>query len=137
MYVIIAYISIDDCCIANKIPDYRVKITSNDVARFVNVIFTIDNDRIGQEKDMLKERFDIIGQLYEEIADFKGRGGISPTAIVLSPAAFEWLLAVFQEDERILGISPINTERWTYSTGQDTLRIIIDESLDDYTLKVS
>ena len=82
---------------------------------------------------MLRERFDLVTQLHEEIAKFRESHGIEPKAVLMSPSAFEWLIAIFQEDRRILGISPINTADWTYDTGTDTIQLRIDESLDDYT----
>ena len=85
---------------------------------------------------MLRQRFDLITELHEEIVSFREGKGIEPKVIILSPNAFEWLLAVFQEDERVLGVSPIDTENWTYNTGIESLKILIDELLDDYTIKV-
>ena len=85
---------------------------------------------------MLKERFDLVTQLHDEILRFRILHDIAPETIILSPAAFEWLLAVFQEDKRILGVSPINTDDWTYDTGISTLQIMIDETLDDYSIDV-
>jgi len=85
---------------------------------------------------MLRERFDLVTQLHEEIAKFRETRGIEPKAVMMSPAAFEWLIAIFQEDRRILGVSPVNTSDWTYDTGVETVQLLIDEALDDYTLKV-
>ena len=85
---------------------------------------------------MLKERFDLVTQLHGEIAKFRESSGIPPKAIILSPSAFEWLLAIFMEDKKILGVSPIDVRNWTYNDGTETLQIIIDESSDDYTVVV-
>lgn len=85
---------------------------------------------------MLRERFDLITELHEEIVRFREHKGIEPQAIMLSPTAFEWLLAIFREDKQLLGVSPVNTENWTYNTGVESLQILIDETLDDYTVRV-
>jgi hypothetical protein len=88
------------------------------------------------DKTMLRQRFDLITELHEEIVRFREGKGIEPKVIILSPASFEWLVAIFEEDKRVLGVSPVDTDTWTYNTGIETLRIMIDELLDDYTIKV-
>ncbi|MAT40127.1 MAG: hypothetical protein CL946_11045 [Ectothiorhodospiraceae bacterium] len=85
---------------------------------------------------MLRERFDLVATVHEEIARFRHSYEVPPTKILLSPRAFEWLLAVFREDQRILGVSPIDIDTWTYTDGKSQLSIVIDEMLDDYTIVV-
>ena len=102
------------------------------MARYVHVIMKSYEGG----KDMLRERYDLVTELHEEIIKFKETMNIAPQVLMLSPSAFEWLIAIFQEDKRILGVSPIDIERWTYDTGLDVLQIVIDEMMDDCDVKV-
>ncbi|MDH7516472.1 MAG: hypothetical protein QHI48_11435 [Bacteroidota bacterium] len=85
---------------------------------------------------MLKERFDLITHLQESLKAFEEEHGIKPQAVVLSPAAFSWLVTVFHEDERYFGVSPVDFERWVFHTNTSSVKIIIDETADNFEVRV-
>ncbi len=85
---------------------------------------------------MLKERFDLVAHLHDSIVAFETERGINAQAVVLSPAAFSWLVTVFSEDARYFGVSPIDYDKWTYNTNTGSVSIIIDETADNFDVRV-
>jgi len=86
---------------------------------------------------MWKEHFDLVSQLQETISRYIARHGKAPTSMILSPAAFEWLLAIFSEDKKIFGVSPIDYRNWTYNTDRHSISIVIDEMTDNYEIRLA
>jgi hypothetical protein len=85
---------------------------------------------------MWKEYLDLVKQLHEQLERFVDETGRVPGMVILSPSAFQWLVSIFQEDQLVLGVSPINVDNWTYSTTRYTLRIVIDEMSSDYEIRI-
>ena len=83
---------------------------------------------------MKKESFDIVTHLQEKISEYTSRFNEKPSHLIVSTPAFSWLLAIFAEDERILGASPIDQLTWTYNTEDVQMRIVIDEMMRDFDI---
>ena len=85
---------------------------------------------------MIQQRFDLISTVHEQIETFIQIMRMKPHALMLSRAAFSWLIAIYQEEMTCYGVCPVDFEKWTYNTGRYTVRIMIDEMADDYAVKV-
>lgn len=85
---------------------------------------------------MYKQGFDLVEYLHERITEFEAIRGITPQALILSPAAFTWLISVYSEEQKYYGISPIDMRTWTYQTGNASVRIVIDEMARDFQAKI-
>ena len=85
---------------------------------------------------MIKQHFDLLNTVQEQLASFRHIMRMKPHALLVSRASFTWLIRVFQDEMKVYGVCPVDFERWTYTDGSDTVRIMIDEMADDYTVKV-
>jgi len=83
------------------------------------------------------QEYDLVTELQEKISEFINNHNQTPETIILSPSAFEWLVAIFSEVQKVLGVSPINFEAQTYSTHQLHLHLSIDEAQNDFEIRVN
>lgn len=82
------------------------------------------------------EDFDLISQVHERIFEYLTSHDQPPVAVVLSPAAFHWLRAVYAEERSLLGASPLNETNWTLRVEETEISVRIDEMLSDYEIRL-
>lgn len=82
------------------------------------------------------EDFDLISQVHERIFEYISSHEHAPAAVVLSPAAFQWLRAIYTEERSMLGDSPLNERDWTLRIEGTDIAVRIDELLGDYDIRL-